>query len=238
MPTEHPHPNPATLAQALAEQVARDLRAAVQARGHATLAVSGGRSPIALFETLRDLDLPWAQVTVVLVDERCVPTHHPDSNTALVRQHLLQGRAAAARWVAWFDTPPNHLDAQTATGWVAGLNQAFNPAQGVWCPPVDVAILGMGEDGHTASLFPDSPGTDTARNAPGPLAWVQPRHAPHWRLTLTLPTLLACDHLHLSIAGLAKQAVYRQALAGPDDRWPVSWLLNRQGRPLQVWLTD
>lgn len=238
MAIEHHHASPSVLAQALSHQVATELADAVAARGRATLAVSGGRSPIALFEALSQAPLPWAQVAVVLVDERCVPAHHPDSNTALVRQYLLQGAAAAAHWVGWFDALPDALDAATADGWVNQLNGHFSRPDSGWTPPVDVAILGMGEDGHTASLFPHSPGTARARIAPGPLAWVQPTNAPHWRLTLTLPALLACRHLHLSIAGAAKQAVYRQALAGPDDRWPVSWLLSRQGQPVQVWLTD
>lgn len=233
MVVEHPQAQASDLAGALATQVARELRDAIAARGTATLAVSGGRSPIAFFEALREMDLPWPQVQVVLVDERCVPTDHPDSNTALVKQHLLQGRAASARWTGWFNTPPAQLDAASATRWVADLNQTHH----AWLPPLDVAVLGMGEDGHTASLFPDSPGLETARTATGPLAWVQPTHAPHWRLTLTLPALLATRHLHLSIAGAAKHAIYRQALQGPDGRWPVSWVLNQPAEPVHVWLT-
>ena len=84
------------LAQALAADIAQRLRGAVAERGQALLAVSGGKSPVPLFQQLSQQALPWAQVTVLLVDERCVPPDHPDSNSALVRRHLLQGPAAAA----------------------------------------------------------------------------------------------------------------------------------------------
>ncbi|MBW8315700.1 MAG: 6-phosphogluconolactonase, partial [Hydrogenophaga sp.] len=87
--TEHPNATPA----ALAEHIASALRTAISARGQASLAVSGGKSPIPLFEALREQDLDWSKVTIVLLDERVVPRDHADSNTALVARHLLQGRA-------------------------------------------------------------------------------------------------------------------------------------------------
>ena len=92
----HPAGSAAEQAQQLARHIARRLREAITVRGHAVLAVSGGKSPVAMFEQLREQPLEWARVTVVLVDERCVPHDHPESNTALVRQHLLQDAAAAA----------------------------------------------------------------------------------------------------------------------------------------------
>ena len=97
----------------------------------------------------------------------------------------------------------------------------------------------MGEDGHTASLFPAAPGLATALHTTAHVAWVRPDaigHAPHPRLTLTLPTLQAARQLHLSLAGPAKQAVYRQALARPDAALPVSLLLHRPAHPFSVWL--
>lgn len=226
---EHTCANTAAQARQLAEAVAAQLRHAIATRGHALLAVSGGKSPIALFEHLRQQPLDWASVTVLLVDERCVPHTHPDSNTALVRQHLLQDGAAAATFVTFFDT----LDAIDTLA--AAANQRLASLH--W--PLDVAVLGMGEDGHTASLFPAAPGLDTALHTTAHVAWVRPDaigHAPHPRLTLTLPTLQAARQLHLSLAGPAKQAVYRQALARPDAVLPVSLLLHRPAHPFSVWL--
>lgn len=226
---EHTCANTAAQARQLAEAVAAQLRHAIATRGRALLAVSGGKSPIALFEHLRQQPLDWPSVTVLLADERCVPHTHPDSNTALVRQHLLQDGAAAATFVTFFDA----LDA------IDTLATAANQRLASLHWPLDVAVLGMGEDGHTASLFPAAPGLDTALHTTAHVAWVRPDaigHAPHPRLTLTLPTLQAARQLHLSLAGPAKQAVYRQALARPDVALPVSLLLHRPAHPFSVWL--
>lgn len=226
---EHTCANTAAQARQLAEAVAAQLRHAIATRGRALLAVSGGKSPIALFEHLRQQPLDWPSVTVLLADERCVPHTHPDSNTALVRQHLLQDGAAAATFVTFFDAL-DAIDTLAATA-----NQRLAALH--W--PLDVAVLGMGEDGHTASLFPAAPGLDTALHTTAHVAWVRPDaigHAPHPRLTLTLPTLQAARQLHLSLAGPAKQAVYRQALARPDVALPVSLLLHRPAHPFSVWL--
>ena len=226
---EHACANTAAQARQLAEAVAAQLRHAIATRGSALLAVSGGKSPIALFEHLRQQPLDWASVTVLLADERCVPHTHPDSNTALVRQHLLQDGAAEATFVTFFDA----LDA------IDTLAAAANQRLAALHWPLDVAVLGMGEDGHTASLFPAAPGLDTALHTTAHVAWVRPDaigHAPHPRLTLILPTLQAARQLHLSLAGPAKQAVYRQALARPDAALPVSLLLHRPAHPFSVWL--
>lgn len=242
---EHVCANTAAQARQLAEAVAAQLRHAIATRGHALLAVSGGKSPIALFEHLRQQPLDWASVTVLLADERCVPHTHPDSNTALVRQHLLQDGAAAATFVTLFDALPDApdtglaVDNPLAQDAIDTLAATANHRLAALHWPLDVAVLGMGEDGHTASLFPAAPGLDTALHTTAHVAWVRPDaigHAPHPRLTLTLPTLQAARQLHLSLAGPAKQAVYRQALARPDAALPVSLLLHRPAHPFSVWL--
>jgi len=224
--TEHTGAAP----EQVARQIAQELRSAIAARGQATLAVSGGKSPIALFEQLREQVLDWSKVTALLVDERCVPLDHADSNTALVRQHLLGGAAAAASFPTLFDTIPTNLNDTGLRDLVASANQRLSAVPF----PLDVVVLGMGEDGHTASLFPGAPGLEHALTSDGPIAWVRPTTAPHARLTLTLPVLLAARHLHLAIEGDAKRKVYQAAAKASNPALPISLLLNHPACTVQV----
>ncbi|AOF85137.1 hypothetical protein BSY239_1013 [Hydrogenophaga sp. RAC07] len=230
---EHACNSAAELAWQLADTIAQSLHLAINLRGHAVLAVSGGKSPIALFEALRVLPLEWKRVTVLLVDERCVPHDHADSNTALVRQHLLKDDAAAATFVPFFDTLPDTLDEPALIRLVDAANRRL--ATQPW--PMDMAVLGMGDDGHTASLFPGAPGLNQALYSSGPVAWVRPATAPHARLTLTLPALLATRELALAISGASKLAVFQQARLGADEALPVSLILNQHQTPVSVWLS-
>jgi 6-phosphogluconolactonase len=230
---QHHASSAAGLAQDLAAHLSQQLREAIRSKGQALLAVSGGKSPIALFEALRSQALDWAKVTVILVDERCVAPEHADSNTDLVRKHLLQDLAAAAEFIPFFDTLTEPLDDAALDALVDSANRRL--AKLPW--PIDVAVLGMGEDGHTASLFPAAPGLDQALHSSGPLAWVRPVNALHARLTLTLPALLACRELVIALSGQAKQAIYREALKMSDPALPVSLVLHQQQTPVTVWLS-
>lgn len=222
----------ASVTAQLSQHIADALQHAIGLRGRALLAVSGGKSPIALFERLREQALDWRAVTVILVDERCVPHDHPDSNTGLVRQHLLQGNAAAARFVPFFDEPPaGELDDEALSDLARLSNERLSDL--AW--PLDVGILGMGEDGHTASLFAQAPGLDRALSTHDTVAWVRPPHAPHARLTLSLHTLRSARELHLSIAGEAKRAVLARAQAGIVEEHPVSYVLQAGAAPVHVW---
>lgn len=222
--------SPALQANALAQAVAEQLRVALIQQSTASLAVSGGRSPIAFFQALCTQTLAWERVYVTLVDERCVPADHPDRNAQLVREHLLQQAAAQATLIDYLQgiEDPGALTASALVQQALGQLQALP-----W--PLDVAVLGMGEDGHTASWFADSAGLEAALNSPAPLAWVQPAHAPHLRLSLTLNALRSCRHLHLAIAGEAKQAVFAAAHAGQTPDKPIQTLLTHVPS-LQVWV--
>ncbi|MDO9250171.1 MAG: 6-phosphogluconolactonase [Hydrogenophaga sp.] len=226
--TEHTGATPA----AIAAHIATALRAAIAARGLASLAVSGGKSPIPLFEALREHDLDWSKVTIVLVDERVVPRDHADSNTALVARHLLQGRAAAARFLPFFRELAPTFNAEVLDALVRDAEDRI--ATLPW--PLDVAVLGMGEDAHTASLFPGAPGYARAIATDQRLAWVVPDTAPHARLSLTLSALLAARELVLSIAGESKLAVYRRAAQKADEALPISLVINQTQAPLSVWM--
>ncbi|MDP3325001.1 6-phosphogluconolactonase [Hydrogenophaga sp.] len=226
--TEHTGATPA----AIAAHIATALRTAIAARGQASLAVSGGKSPIPLFEALREHDLDWSKVTIVLVDERVVPRDHADSNTALVARHLLQGRAAAARFLPFFRELAPTFNAEVLDALVRDAEDRI--ATLPW--PLDVAVLGMGEDAHTASLFPGAPGYARAIATDQRLAWVVPDTAPHARLSLTLSALLAARELVLSIAGESKLAVYRRAAQKADEALPISLVINQTQAPLSVWM--
>lgn len=213
------------LADALAEAVAANLAAGIAARGAASLAVSGGTTPVHFFEALaRRGEVAWDKVTVTLVDERWVDETSDRSNARLVRQHLLQGRAAAARFVPLYqggDAP----DAQKA-----GTAQAAVPR------PLDAAILGMGNDGHTASFFPGGDALNAALTAAGPVVAIRAPGAGEPRVTLTLPQLLAARALYLHIEGEGKLATLRQAEAeGPVEDMPVRAILRETQTPLTIY---
>jgi 6-phosphogluconolactonase len=230
--TEHPGATPA----AIATHIADALRAAIAARGQASLAVSGGKSPIPVFEALREQDLDWSKVTVVLVDERVVPRDHEASNTALVARHLLQGKAAAARFLLFFRELAPLFNAEVLDALVEDAETRI--ADLPW--PLDVAVLGMGEDAHTASLFPGAPGYARAIATDQRLAWVVPEQAPipapHARISFTLSALLAARELLLSIAGESKLVVYRQAALARDEALPISLVLHQDHTPVSVWI--
>lgn len=228
--TEHHHDHPDAATAALAEAIVARLGTAIAERGTASLVVSGGKSPIRLFERLRVAPLPWSQVWVTLADERWVAPGHPDSNEGLLRTHLLRDGAAAARFVPLITahaTPAEALADRTAA--LAAIPRPF-----------DVVVLGMGEDGHTASLFPGAAGLEAAMAPDGRavLAAIDPpAYAPHPRITLTLAALLDARVLMLPIAGAAKRRVYEQARAMPAPlRWPVSAVLAQVETPVEVWL--
>jgi 6-phosphogluconolactonase len=215
------------LAAALAEAVAADLDKAIGEHGHASLAVSGGSTPKLFFEALSRHVLPWDRVFATLVDERWVPDTDARSNAALVKSRLLKNHAAGARFVPLYTghaTPEDGLPAAEA-------------ALGEIPLPLDVAILGMGNDGHTASFFPggdnlaaalsDASGLAVAMRAPG---------AGEPRITLTRKALLQAGALYLHIEGAEKSAVFDRAMApGAVDDMPVRAMLHQDQADLVIY---
>ena len=215
---------PEALAEAQAIAVAEALRIAIESRGQATLVVSGGRSPIAFFEALAQQPLHWHKVTISLADERWVPINQASSNGGLVRRHLLRGPAAEARFLGLYRV-------------ASSLQQAAELADAslVELPPIDVLVLGMGDDGHTASLFPNSPNLKLALqlDCPHRVLPMQAPSEPVERLSLTLPLLSAARLSLLAIQGQDKLATLRAALAGGDvTSMPIRALLHS---PLEIY---
>ncbi|KER71147.1 6-phosphogluconolactonase [Burkholderia aenigmatica] len=208
--------------EALARAVGDALRAALAGPARPTLAVSGGTSPRPFLQTLSHAALDWAGVDVTLVDDRWVPEDDAASNAHLVRDTLLQHAAAPARFLPLVDTRAA-LDAH-----VAALN-----ANADYRVPT-VAVLGMGEDGHTASIFADAPEWEHAITTPERFVAVHPGAAPHARVSFSLDALKRVDRLFLLIAGNAKRAVLDAAAASLQKN-AISQLANDKGTQLDVY---
>ncbi len=215
------------LSRTLSAQLAASLRAGIAARGLASLVVSGGKSPIKLFERLRTEDLDWSLVCVALADERWVEPSDAGSNEKLVRDVLLQGSAAAARFLGLKNAAPTpDLGAVSAWETFARVPRPF-----------DAVVLGMGDDGHTASLFPGSPNLPRALNpaaVAGCVGMWSPI-APHPRLSLNLSALLDSRRIVLSIGGAEKWRTYCTAAdAGAVEDMPVRAVLHQRRTPVEV----
>jgi len=225
-PNFHHSSSAAELARILAQFVAARLREGLARRGKALLVVSGGSTPAPFFEALSQQALDWAAVSVTLADERCVAPDHADSNDRLVRAHLLQGQAAAAFYQPIYQpvTSPE-LACADVSARLAALP---------W--PADVVVLGLGGDGHTASLFPH----DAAwmKGQGGRCVAVPAPEAPNVpvpRLSLSPSALLDARCVIIHIVGEAKMAVLREALKpGPVADLPIRVVLQQSALPCEV----
>ncbi len=209
-----------SLVTTFADQIVSILASAISEHGRATLVVSGGSTPLPLFAELSQRDLAWAMVDVTLADERWVDENHADSNAKLVKENLLQNKAASAHFV------PLYSDLADATD---GVHEAESRLSSL-SQPFDVLILGMGEDGHTASLFPCAKQIDEGLSlSSGRICLaVQPETAPHQRISLTLPALLNSKHVFLHLTGEKKKAVLQDAMENYTEREkPITAIVNR-----------
>jgi 6-phosphogluconolactonase len=225
---EHRFAQAATLTQALAARIAEALQGGLAAGRGASLAVPGGHTPIALFERLSGAPLDWDSVWVTLTDERWVEVTSASSNEALVRTHLLRDAAASAQFVG-LKSAGTDVRTAASTSWskVAEIPRPF-----------DFMLLGMGDDGHVASLFPESPGLAAALDLsqpPGCVAMHAPV-APHGRISLNLRALLDSRQIVLLIEGEAKwDTLQRARMHGAASEMPVRALLQQQNVPVSVY---
>lgn len=221
------YPDLDTLSRDLADQVAVSLRAAIAARGMASLVVSGGRSPIKFFESLRIQPLDWSRVCIALADERWVEVSDPSSNEKLVRDHLLKDAAVTARF-AGLKSEASTPELGAAAAWETFANVPR---------PFDVVVLGMGDDGHTASLFPKSPNLLAAidSSAPPDCIGMWSPTAPQARMSLNLSAILNSRRIVLLLNGDEKWKVYVTALeSGPAEEMPVRTVLRQRHTPVVV----
>lgn len=218
--------DPESMARALAIYTGRALEQALEDRQQAGLLVSGGRSPVPIFEALSRNPLRWDQVTIGLVDERLVAADDSAANERLIHQHLLVRRAQSARFIPMLPQADDQLEAAPAA------DQRYRAA---FEHPADVVLLGMGEDGHFASLFPCAAETPAAMRSAAMIVQTTPRNAPHQRLTHTLPALLRSSQLILQIQGESKRAVLETAArTGDVSRYPIAALLQQAPGRLRI----
>ncbi|HEY8004831.1 MAG TPA: 6-phosphogluconolactonase [Phenylobacterium sp.] len=210
--------NTAELADAAASAVLARLSEGLGARGRASLVATGGRSPGPVYDRLSRAELDWAHVAVTLSDERQVDAGSPNSNARLLRERLFVGRAASAQFLPLTDYAEPALKKLT---------------------PFDATMLGMGEDGHVASLIPGSPAMALAMEPEGQALTAESPQGfgspPVARITLTLAALLQSRAIFLLIAGEAKRQVIERAQAGED--LPVRAILKQDRAPVRIFWT-
>lgn len=218
------------LDQKFAQRIAKQLTAAISDKGYASIAFSGGSTPKGLFKELSNKNIDWSNVTITLVDDRWVDTKSSDSNDRLLRENLLQNYAAKATFFSL-----KQVDALTEQYLTDLIEQANSFL------PLDVVILGMGEDGHTASIFPCSAqvqqGLDI--NAAPSLIRVVPTTAPYERVTFNYAALIQASHLYLHVVGQSKQDVISQALENDDAlAMPIRAFLQNKDKPCNIFWAE
>lgn len=210
------YPDREMLMLALADVIASELAETLNAQGRASLSVPGGTTPGPVFDILSGVGLDWANVAVFLNDERWVGEDSPRSNTRLLRQRLLIDKAAAATLV------PLYAEAAEPEAVLGALAEGIEAHL-----PISVLLLGMGNDMHTASLFPgaDRLAEALAANAPVLLP-MRAEAAGEPRITLTAPVLAGAMHIHILIIGAEKRAAIEAAAGLPALEAPVRVVLD------------
>ncbi len=212
---------------ALAKDAAQTLSNAINEKGAAILVVSGGSTPLDFFKLLSEQDLTWSKVTITLADERWVTAEHDDSNEKLVRENLLVNKASSANFTSLVSQHNTAYDGEDV------IEQRLSKLGSF-----DLLILGMGDDGHTASLFPGATALNDGLDMTSDKAClaVTPLHAPHQRISMTLPRLLDSQRIIIHIRKTSKMNVLQNALAGTMvEELPVRAILQQQQTPVDVY---
>ena len=227
-------PDAEALALASARNFAQKVERAVATRGVARIAISGGSTPQAAFRFLADPDkpfantVPWDKMHLYWVDERCVPPDHPESNYGVCKRLLLDQVALPAGNVHRME---GELDPEEAASRYESVLRNSMKLEGAESPAFDLLLLGMGDDGHTASLFPHTEGL----NEIGRLCIAN--HVPQkdtWRITLTWPVINQATEVVFEIGGAAKTDRVAEVFNGPRDpeRLPSQLIRPSNGRLL------
>ena len=212
---------------ALSQLVVEKLNEGIRERGHASLIVSGGSTPRPMFRKLAATDLDWEKVTITLADDRWIGIDHEASNEKLVRENLLQDRAAKARFIGLKTSDSSAKIGEKACDRVL--------SDLPW--PADVLVLGMGLDGHTASLFPCSRELSAAiEEEELRCKATTPASAPFARMTLTLKTLKSSRNIFIQLTGEDKRRVFEQAKTdGPKKEMPIRYFIEGDNPAAMYW---
>jgi len=216
------------LIEQLSQRIIKNLEEAILKNGKATLLVSGGNTPKPLFEKLSSINIDWEKVVVGLCDERWVSTKHKDSNELFVKSILLKNFARKAQFVPLFQENLLIEDAQEFCSQTVA-NKLF---------PFDVVILGMGTDGHTASLFPNNVKLKEALSLDNENLCIsmEPEFAPHKRMSLTRSAILGACNIYLHFEGEEKQKIFEKVLEGMDiNKMPISSIINQSIKSIEVY---
>ncbi len=223
----HEADNAEQIAIKLASTVEKNLRETIETHGQASLVVSGGSTPLPFFRHLSQASLDWSAIDVTLADERWVSEEHEDSNARFVKKHFLTGAASSARFFSLYrdKTPESAID-------------EIQKALGEMTQPFSVVVLGMGGDGHTASLFPDTEGLEDALNLDNRqmLAVLRPATVAQVRITLTRAALLQSRYRYLHITGEQKRDVLTNALEHDVEiPLPIASFFEKHLPPISVY---
>jgi len=216
------------LIQNLSDKIIVNLKKAIDSTGKASLLVSGGSTPKPLFEKLSSVDMAWERVVIGLCDERWVSQTHKDSNERFVKEFLLKNFAKKANFISMYQKDTSIQDAEKTCSSIY-QKELF---------PFDVIILGMGTDGHTASLFPHNTKLPEAfdENNESLCISMKPDSAPHERMSLTQKAILSAQNIYLHFEGKEKQTVYDKVIAGIDKyEMPVSSVINQVRKKIEVY---
>ena len=215
------------LIDTLSSKIIDNLQEAILKKGSASLLVSGGSTPKPLFEKLSSFDVAWDKVKVALCDERWINPNDKDSNEKLVKNSLLTNFASKAQFISMYQENIDIEDAQELCSDIY-QKELF---------PFDVLILGMGNDGHTASLFPNNIKLKEAFEINNRLCiCMEPNDAPYERMSLTKKAILSANNIYLHFEGIEKQDVYKKVLEGASSNdMPVSAILNQDKKIIEVY---
>jgi len=209
----------------LSHRIGQLLTQSIAENGCASIAVSGGRSPIGLFEELSKINLDWSKVELTLVDERWVNAENEDSNELLVRKHLIKNKATQVKFF------PIKNSAKSAEEGQILHEQILQQVK----LPFDVIILGMGDDGHTASLFPCCKELTQAMDPNNKQKCIvtKPKNAPYERISLTFSTIIKAKQLILHLRGSSKLQTFEFAMTLKDsNKMPIYAFMEQ---PLKIY---
>lgn len=203
------------LDQALCVDLVKIIQQAISKKGSANILLSGGSSPIRLYELMSNAELEWSKVLVGLVDERFVPPINEFSNEKMIREKLIQNQAQSARFVGMV---ANSLDQIENVNFIGGKYQPF-------VQQIDLVLLGMGEDGHTASLFPsDEVSEQLLRSSEVGIYNTKSPNFPNDRITCSPAMLLQAENIILMLSGEKKLHVFETSA---EKQLPITFFKDK-----------